>query len=349
MRTPTRPSVDHRASRRPIAYRIRVLLVRTLVLLVSLLGAGALAVAPATASAPSAPLTAEARPDGLPSLRWTLSGSSDSVNVLPHLRCAADPTATGPFAGAKVPCLWLVDHKAAPLVGPAGCPGTGEPFASWRCDMRAFRDLVIDAAFPGEQSLVNFNTKAKGGSGICAWIPVALRVNGGEGTILAADGCAQRISCVVGSTGTVTVDAFDTVSGCPKVARAGSSSGSSNASGGNGTSQANVDLSTCTGAGTKPFRISPLYDIRTTKRGRRGINVRVTLRRAVPYVVQIRRRTSFGTLLVREIARCGKAGSNRFSVGDATAGRRQSARYQLVVRSPRSSYPLRSSDERLPR
>lgn len=320
-------------------------------LLVSLLGAGALAVAPAGASAPSAPLTAEAHPDGLPSLNWSLRGSSDSVNVLPHLRCAADPTAAGLFAGSKVPCLWLVDHKAPPLAGPAGCPGTGEGFASWRCDMRGFRDVVIDAAFPGEQSLVNFNTKAKGGSGVCAWIPVAVRVNGGAGTILAADGCAQRISCAVGSTGTVTVDAFDTVGGCPKVVRAGSPAASSGSSSGNGngTGRANVDLSTCTGAGTKPYRISPLYDIRTTKRGRRGMNVRVTLRRAVPYVVEIRRRTSFGTLLVREIARCGKAGTNRFSVGDATAGRRQSARYQLVVRSPRSSYPLRSSDERLPR
>lgn len=319
--------------------------VRTVLFASSLLGAFLFAATvPAGAAQPTAPLTASAFPDGSRALTWTLEGSSDSINVLPHLRCAIDPEVNGLFPGAKVPCLWLVDHKAPAGPAPDGCPSTGDPYASWRCDMRAFRFVLINAAYAGQRSLIQFNTKAKGGSGICAWIPVAVRINGGQGTVLAADGCPQRIICLPGSTGKITVDPFDTVSGCPSVAKDGSTDGSSTTSTGS-----TVDLKTCAGAGAKPYKVSPLYDVRTTKHGRRGMRIRVTLRRAVPFTVQIRRTTSFGSMVVREIARCGKVGANDLTVPDVTNGRKAGAGYRLVVRSPRSSYPLRSSEERLPR
>lgn len=316
--------------------------------------AGALAFAgPAGATAPTAPLVAEPHPDGTSTLHWTLAGSSDSVNVLPHLRCAADPAAVAPFAGARVPCVWLVDHKAPALAAPAGCPSTGNAYASWRCDMRRFRDLVIDAAAKGERSVIQFNTKAKGGSGVCAWIPVAVRLGGGTGALDAADGCPERISCAAGYAGTVRADkGFDVIVGCRKVAMvgAGASSGSAAGSGsGSGTKTGVADLSTCAGFGEGKGGESPLWDVRTTKRGRRGMNVRVTMRRAAPITVEVRRKAASGTTLVRTINVCAKAGPNRVVVSDATGGVRSRRNYRVVIASPVSKYPLVSSYETLPR
>jgi hypothetical protein len=326
---------------------------RAIVVLLAALAGPAMLAAPAGASAPAAPLVAQPNGDGTSSLQWTLAGSSDSVNVLPHLRCAADPAAAGPFAGAKVPCVWLVDHKAPALTAPAGCPSTGRPYASWRCDMRRFRDLVIDAAARGERSVIQFNTRAKGGSGVCAWIPVAVRLGGGGGALEAADGCPERISCAAGYAGTVQADkAFDVVVGCRKVTLvgAGRSSGSTGGSGsGAGTTTGVTDLSTCAGFGEGTGGESPLWDVRTTKRGRRGMNVRVTMRRAAPITVEVRRKTSRGTALVRAINACAKAGPNRVTVADATGGVRSRRNYRVVIASPVSKYPLVSSYETLPR
>ncbi|WP_210494592.1 hypothetical protein [Patulibacter sp. SYSU D01012] len=321
------------------------MLVRRAVALLALL-AGLLATqaAPAGASSPTAPLGLD--PDG--TLHWTLNGSSDSINVLPHLRCAADPTASGPFAGAKVPCVWLVDHKAPLVAAPDGCVGTGDPYASWRCDMRRFRALVIDAATAGEESLVMFNTKAKGGSGVCAWIPVAVRLHGGRGQLQADDGCPERITCERGYAGTVRADAFDVVGGdCRRVVRTrGTSSGGSSAGGSGGSG---VDLSQCEGAGGSKKGMSPLYDIRTIARGKRGWKVRLTMRRAAPVTIEVRRKASYGTQLVRAYPRCAKRGVSTMTVPDATGGRKGPARYRVVVRSSVSAYPLVSSYERLPR
>ncbi len=323
-------------------------------LLLVLAGAvGAAGPATAAGSPPSAPLVAEPNADGTSTLHWTLAGSSDSVNVLSHLRCAVDPTAAGPFAGMKVPCVWLVDHKAPALAAPAGCPATNNPYASWRCDMRRFRELVIDAAAKGERSVIQFNTKAKGGSGVCAWIPVAVRLGGGTGALEAADGCPERISCAAGYAGTVRADkAFDVVVGCRKVTYvgAGRSSGSTGGSGPRAGTKAGVeDLSTCAGFGEGKGGESPLWDVRTTKRGRRGMNVRVTMRRAAPITVAVHRKVSRGTTLVRTINVCAKAGANRVAVSDATGGVRSRRNYRVVISSPVSKYPLVSSYETLPR
>jgi hypothetical protein len=323
-------------------------------LLLVLAGAvGAAGPATAAGSPPSAPLVAEPNADGTSTLHWTLAGSSDSVNVLPHLRCAADPAATGPFAGAKVPCVWLVDHKAPALAAPAGCPATPTPYASWRCDMRRFRELVIDAAAKGERSVIQFNTKAKGGSGVCAWIPVAVRLGGGTGALEAADGCPERVSCAAGYAGTVRADKpFDVVVGCRKVTYVGAGRSSSSAGGsgsGAGTTTGVADLSTCAGFGEGKGGESPLWDVRTTKRGRRGMNVRVTMRRAAPITVEVRRKSSRGTTLVRAINVCAKAGTNRVAVADATGGVRSRRNYRVVIASPVSKYPLVSSYETLPR
>ncbi|MGX6447122.1 hypothetical protein ACVU7I_03480 [Patulibacter sp. S7RM1-6] len=318
------------------------MLVRRTLLLLALLVGLAAAPASAGASAPSAPLTVD--PDG--ALHWTLDGSSDSINVLPHLRCAADPTAAGAFAGAKVPCVWLVDHRAPLAAAPDGCVGTGNDYASWRCDMRRFPGLVIDAAQPGQRSLVMFNTKANGGSGVCAWIPVVVRLHGGTGVLQADDGCPERITCERAYAGTVRADALDTVSGdCRRVTRTKAAAGGASSSGSGG----DVDLSTCDGAGGSKQGMSPLYDVRTSKRGRRGMRIRVTMRRAAPVRVQIRRKASYGTKLVREIPVCAKRGVNVVSVADATGGRKGRASYRVVVRSSASAYPLVSSDEKLPR
>jgi hypothetical protein len=306
----------------------------------------------ASAAAPTAPLTAVPNPDGSQTLHWDLRGSSDSINVLPHLRCAADPSASGVFAGSAVPCLWLVDHKAPLSDGPAGCPATGQAYASWRCDMRLYRDVVIDAAASGESSLINFNTKPNGGSGICAWIPVALRLGGGEGTILAADGCRERIVCAAGYSGTVNADSLDVVSGCRTVSRTATSgpvsdSGASSGSTTDGTSA--VDLSKCTGASSGRKGDSPLYSVLVKPRGARGMDVRVQLRRAVPITVEVRVKSSSGSRLVRSVARCAKAGANRVAFSDATGGVKARRQYRVFVRSANSSYPLRSAYETLPR
>jgi hypothetical protein len=304
----------------------------------------------AAASSPSAPLVAQPNADGTQTLHWTLRGSSDAINVLPHLRCAADPLAAAPFAGSKVPCVWLVDHKAPLIAGPAGCPATGQAYASWRCDMRLFRDLVIDAAPAGERSLVMFNTKAKGGSGICAWLPVAVRLGGGTGSVDAADGCPERISCPAAYAGTVRADqTFDVVTGCRKVTRVAAPAATAGTAQGTSTKTGVSDLSTCKGSGDGRDGESPLSDVRTAKRGRRGMDVRITLRRAAPVTVAVRRRAAGGTQLVRSIGVCAKAGSNRVTVADATGGVAARRRYRVVVTSPLSTYPLVSSYETLPR
>jgi hypothetical protein len=329
------------------AYRGGVPLRRVVAVLLASLVASVLPAGPAAATAPTAPLVAQPNADGTSSLHWTLTGSSDSINVLPHLRCAADPTATGPFAGARVPCVWLVDHKAPLLAGPASCPSTGHAYASWRCDMRRFRDLVIDAAATGERSIVQFNPKARGGSGVCAWLPVAVRLGGGTGALDAADGCPERVTCAVGYAGTVRADkGFDVVTGCRRLTRvdADGSWGT-----GPGTRTGVSDLQTCAGAGDAKGGESPLWSIRTIKRGRRGMRVEVTMRRAAPMTVQIRRRASRGTTLVRSVGVCAKAGVNRVTVTDATGGERSQRRYRVVVASPVSTYPLVSSYETLPR
>jgi hypothetical protein len=320
------------------------------ILTVLLLAVTALVGAPAVsgASAPAAPLTAQPNADGTQTLHWALKGSSDAINVLPHLRCAADPLAAAPFAGAKVPCVWLVDHKAPLTAGPAGCPATGQAYASWRCDMRLFRDLVIDAAAAGERSIVMFNTKAKGGSGVCAWLPVALRLGAGTGSVDAADGCPERISCPAAYAGTVTADkAFDVVTGCKKVVFAGATPAKAPAK--SSTTTGVQDLTACEGYRERPSGESPLWDVRNTKRGRRGMSIRVTMRRAAPITVEIRRKTAKGTQVVRSVGVCAKAGANGVTIADATGGVAGRRRYRVVVSSTVSKYPLVSSYETLPR
>jgi hypothetical protein len=353
---PPRASVDPPRPAPATAYRDGVPLRRALALLVASLASvvalatGLVLAGPAAASAPAAPLEAVPNADGSRSLHWTLAGSSDSVNVLPHLRCAVDPAASGPFAGSRVPCVWLVDHRAPAAAAPEGCPATANPYASWRCDMRRFRDLVIDAAATGERSVIQFNTKAKGGSGVCAWIPVAVRLGGGTGTLEAGDGCPERISCAAGFAGTVRADAtLDVVAGCRRVTRVGAGAPTGTTPGSSPTTTGVADLTTCPGYGEGQGGESPLWDVRTTKRGRRGMYVRVTMRRAVPITVQIRRRTARGTALVRAVNVCAKAGPNRLTVKDATGGVRGRRRYRVVVTSPVSKYPLVSSYETLPR
>lgn len=327
------------------------------VLVLALVGVGA---APASAAAPTAPLTTIDNADGTRSLHWELRGTSDSINVLPHLRCGPDPAATGTFAGDSIPCIWIVDHKAPLTEGPAGCPSTGQAYASWRCDMRLFRDIVIDGAQAGESSLIMFNTKPAGGSGICAWIPLALRLSSGRGTVQAADGCPERIVCAPGYSGVVNSDALDTVLGCPTVSRSpisapvgtGSSGGSGDSGGsddgGSGGGDSGLDLSGCAGARSGKKGDSPLYSVEIKARGKRGMRVRVYMRRAVPVTVEVRMKTSSGTRLVRSTPRCARRGANFISYSDvtATSSRRN---YRVFVRSENSTYPLRSSYEALPR
>lgn len=314
-----------------------------------------LAPSTASAAAPTAPLTAVQNADGTRSLQWELRGTSDSINVLPHLRCGADATASGVFAGSSIPCIWIVDHKAPLTAGPEGCPGTGQDYASWRCDMRLYRDITIDAAQTGESSLIMFNTKSAGGSGLCAWIPLALRLGSGKGIVQAADGCRERIVCAAGYTGTINADALDVVSGCKTVSRTGasapvgtgaaggSSSGDTGSSGGSG-----VDLSKCTGASSGKKGNSPLYSVEVKTRGKRGMRVRVFMRRAVPITVEVRMKTGSGTRVVRSVARCAKRGENWVTFPNATgaSSRRQ---YRVYVTSSNSTYPLRSAFETLPR
>lgn len=306
---------------------------------------------PAPAASPTAPLTAVVNDDGSRSLSWDLRGTSDSINILPHLRCAADPTSSGVFAGSSVPCLWLVDHKAPLSSGPAGCPPTGQEYASWRCDMRLYRDVVVDAAAAGESSLINFNTKANGGSGICAWIPVALRLGGGTGTILAADGCRERIVCAAGYSGTVNADTLDVVTGCKKVSRTSTNgavgTGATGSSSDSGSSS--VDLSKCAGAGSGKKGDSPLYSVLVKPRGARGMDVRISMRRAVPITVEVRVKSGGGSKVVRSVPKCATAGTNRIVLADATGGASARRQYRVFVRSANSTYPLRSAYETLPR
>ncbi|MEV4420630.1 hypothetical protein AB0L40_11750 [Patulibacter sp. NPDC049589] len=326
---------------------------RALALLtVALLALAGLAAGPAAASAPTAPLTAVQNADGTQSLHWSLEGTSDSINVLPHLRCAADPLAGGVFAGSSVPCIWLVDHKAPLTAGPEGCPPTGNDDASWRCDMRLFRDLTIDAARAGESSLIMFNTKPDGGSGLCAWIPLAVRLGPGKGAVQAADGCRERIVCAAGYAGKISADTLDVVSGCKSVSRTDTAApvGTGSTTEGSGSSgSSKVDLTTCPGAGSGKKGNSPLYSVQVKPRGKRGSRVLVTMRRAAPITVEVRVKRRSGTKVVRWTPRCAKAGRNVVVFTDATNGQHARRNYQVVVRSPNSTYPLRSSYETLPR
>lgn len=324
-------------------------------LTVALLGAFGLGAAQASAASPRAPLQAVQNGDGTRSLQWSLQGTSDSINILPHLRCGVDPTASGVFAGSSIPCIWIVDHKAPFTEGPEGCRSTGQDYASWRCDMRLFRDITVDAAEAGESSLIMFNTKSAGGSGICAWIPLALRMGSGKGTVQANDGCRERIVCSAGYGGVVNADALDIVTGCRTVRRSGSSApigtsagSSSGGSGGSSGGGSGLDLSQCTGANSGKKGDSPLYSVEVKKRGRRGMRIRVYMRRAVPITVEIRVKTRSGSQVVRSIDRCAGRGENWVTVANATtsSGRRN---YRVYVRSNNSTYPLRSSYEALPR
>ena len=328
---------------------------------VALLLLAGVASSTASASAPTAPLTAVANSDGTTSLRWDLQGTSDSINILPHLRCGPDPAATGTFAGSRIPCIWIVDHKA-PLVATTapGCPTTGQDYASWRCDMRLYRDITVNAADTGESSLIMFNTKPAGGSGVCAWIPLALKLGGGKGTVQAADGCPERIVCAAGYGGKVNADKLDTVVGCKSTTTSdisapvtddASAGGSDSGSGSSGSDRpkGGVDLTKCAGAGSGKKGNSPLYSVLVKPRASRGMVVYVSMRRAVPITVEVRMRTSSGSKIVRWIPRCASKGTNVIRFPNATGGARAKRRYKVIVRSANSTYPLVSSYETLPR
>lgn len=338
-----------------IAYRSGAMRPRLLALLTVAFACGlGVIVGSASAASPRAPLTDVQNADGTRSLHWELQGSSDSINILPHLRCGVDGSATGVFAGSSIPCIWLVDHKAPFVPGPEGCPSTGQQYASWRCDMRLFRDITVDAAESGESSLIMFNTKSAGGSGVCAWIPLALRMGSGKGTVQANDGCRERIICSDGYGGVINADALDVVTGCPNVKRSGTSApagtgaGSSSGGSGGGSGGSGLDLSRCAGAGSGKKGDSPLYSVEVKKRGKRGMRIRVYMRRAVPVTVEVRVRTRSGSRVVRSIPRCAARGENWVTVPNATSsGSRRN--YRVYVRSNNSTYPLRSSYEALPR
>jgi hypothetical protein len=331
--------------------------------LVLLAVSGALA-GPAAATSPTAPLTAVQNDDGTQSLHWELQGTSDSINILPHLRCAADPAATGVFAGSTIPCIWLVDHKAPLVAGPADCPSTGQEYASWRCDMRNYRDIVVDGAQAGESSLIMFNTKPAGGSGICASIPLALRLGAGKGTVQASDGCQERIVCAAGYGGKINADALDIVTGCKNVSKSGvtapvgagaggddsgSGGGSGSGSGSGSGGGSGFDFSKCTGAGSGKKGDSPLYSVEVKARGKRGMYVRVYMRRAVPIKVTVHMKQSRGTKVVRYAPRCAKAGANFINFPNATGGAKSRRRYRVLVQSDTRTYPLRSAYAVLPR
>lgn len=312
----------------------------------------------ASAAAPTAPLSAVQNADGTRSLHWELEGSSDSINILPHLRCAPDPTSSGVFAGSSIPCIWLVDHKAPFTDGPEGCLSTGQSYASWRCDMRLYRDITVDGAGAGEDSLIMFNTKPDGGSGICAWIPLALRLGSGKGTVQAADGCRERIVCEPGYGGKVNADTLDIVTGCRNTTKKaasgpiGTGAENSDSDSGSGSSSGNtggVDLQSCAGAGSGKKGDSPLYSVEVKKKGRRGMYVRVYMRRAVPITVEVRMKQRSGTKIVRFAARCAKRGANFITFPNATGGAKSRRQYRVFVRSANSTYPLRSAYETLPR
>lgn len=332
---------------------------RRITVLLTLAGACAVA-APVTASAQSQPGSAIAalpQADGTAILYWSLSGSSDEINVLPHLRCAADPAANPLFSPRTIPCVWLVDHEAPRnAAAPAGCLTQPEAYASERCDMRAYAGLLIDAAqTTGDRTVMMFNRESDGGSGVCAWLPITVRVGDGTGEIRAQDGCVERIDCARGYRGTVYVDRADVVRGCARVKRSkssasrrgGSSSGSSDRS--DARPGKDVAPATCAGAKSGKRGRSPLYSVHNTVRGKRGTVVHVRMRRAVPITVEVRMRRSRGTKVVRWISRCARKGTNVYTFPNATGGARQRRAYRVVVRSPNSAYPLISSWETLPR
>lgn len=335
--------------------------------LLTLAVAGVLAVpvAATAATQPGSALSAVLQANGSPVLYWSLTGSSDEVNVLPHLRCATDPAASPLFSPSTIPCIWLVDHKAPRNAVPtAACAAQPEDYASERCDMRAYAGLVIDAAQQaGDRTLMMFNTKPNGGSGLCAWIPITVRLGDGTGEIRAQDGCVERIDCAEGYKGTVYADKADVVRGCATVKRSGSSasddsgggsSGSpSGSSGSSGRSDArpgrNVEAATCTGAKSGKRGQSPLYSVYNKPRSKRGMVVYVHMRRAVPITVEVRMRTSSGSKIVRWISRCAHKGKNVYTFPNATGGAKQRQAYRVVVRSPNSTYPLLGGWETLPR
>lgn len=334
-------------------YRQRIVVLLTLAL------AGLLAVPPAATAAtqPGSALSAVPQADGRPILYWSLTGSSDEINVLPHLRCAADPAASPLFSPSTIPCIWLVDHEAPRnAAATAACITQPEAYASERCDMRAYAGLVIDAAQrAGDRTLMMFNPKSNGGSGVCAWLPITVRLGDGTGEIRAQDGCIERIDCASGYRGTVYADGSDVVRGCATVKRSGSSTSSdrSSGSGASGRSDArpgrDVDAATCTGAKSGKRGQSPLYSVYNKARGKRGMIVHVQMRRAVPITVEIRMRTSSGSKIVRWISRCARKGKNVYTFPNATGGAKQRRAYRVIVRSRNSSYPLVASWETLPR
>lgn len=302
--------------------------------------------------------------DGSEVLHWSLSGSSDEINVLPHLRCGNDPAANPLFSPSTIPCIWLVDHEAPRNASaPTACVTQPEAYASERCDMRRFSGVVIDAAQrAGDRTVMMFNTKQAGGSGICAWIPITVRVGNGTGEIRAQDGCVQRIDCVAAYRGTIHADTHDVVRGCRAVERTGQSGASSDdedsAAGGPKTSSSgrsdarpgrHVEAATCPGAKSGKRGQSPLYSVINRARGKRGTIVAVHTRRAVPITVEVRMRTSSGTRIVRWISRCARKGRNVYTFPNATGGAQQRQAYRVIVRSPNSTYPLLASWETLPR
>jgi hypothetical protein len=338
---------------------------RWIAALLTLALAGAAAV-PATASAanpPSAAVSALPQADGSHILYWSLTGSSDEVNVLPHLRCAADPSANPLFSPATIPCIWIVDHKAPRNAAPtAACASQPEAYASERCDMRAYSGVLIDAAQQaGDRTVMMFNTKPNGGSGVCAWIPITVRLGDGTGEVRAQDGCVQRIDCAAGYRGTVYADAADVVRECAAVKRsAASASSSDGASEGSSSSGSpsrgsdarpgkNVEAATCTGAKSGERGQSPLYSVYNKPRGKRGMVVYIQMRRAVPITVEIRMRKSGGSKVVRWISRCARKGKNVYTFPNATGGAKQRQAYRVIVRSPNSTYPLLGGWETLPR
>jgi hypothetical protein len=350
----------------------------------SLLASGPLLGAAATeaGAAPTAPLTAVVNADGSRTLEWTLQGSSDQINVLPNLRCEMGPAGSTPQFPASDPCLWLVDHLAPlPAGTPVDClasrePGVGgpAPYASWRCDMRRFRDVVIHAAQnAGDRSFVMFNTTANGGSGVCATIPITVLLGSGSGELQASDGCAQTIRCAAGYKGKVTSDPLDAVTGCPPGADpqpsgAGAGSGAGNSSGGgpgtggggavtpptSGRGRGGAKTPSgkrCPGASSGKKGNSPLYSVYIKARGKRGMKIYVHMRRAVPITVDVRMRRGNGRTpkIVRWVSRCAKKGTNVITLRNATGGAKSRRNYKVYVKSPNSTYPLRSSWEALPR
>lgn len=330
-------------------------------LTLALTGLFATPAAATAATQPGSAISAVPQANGNPVLYWSLTGSSDEINVLPHLRCPNDPAANPLFSPSTIPCVWLVDHKAPRNAGaPAACVTQPEAYASERCDMRAYSGLVIDAAQEsGDRTLMMFNPKSNGGSGVCAWIPITVRLGDGTGEIRAQDGCIERIDCAAGYRGTVYADTADVVRGCAAVKRSGSSTSSGGSSSGSGSPGSsgrsdarpgrNVEPATCTGAKSGKRGQSPLYSVYNKARGKRGMVVYVHMRRAVPITVEIRMRTSSGSKIVRWISRCARKGKNVYTFPNATGGAKQRQAYRVIVRSPNSTYPLIASWETLPR